>query len=59
MFWIVLWLYVVGALNDLFSAVNAGADLKKTRTHIDIALWPITVPFWMIVAVIYGDEVED
>lgn len=44
MIWVLLWFYIMGALNEfLFASVN-GVDLSRWQNHVMVALWPITVP---------------
>ena len=50
MFWLFLYVYFIGTVNDIMFAISHEADLKNWRTHVSIAFWPITVP----VAIVYS-----
>jgi len=56
MIWFLLYLYVVGVLNDFMFAISNDADLKDWRVHVNIAAWPITVPAALIIASMSKDE---
>jgi hypothetical protein len=57
--WVFLYLYVIGTINDLMFAVNAEADLKDWKTHVGIALWPITVPAAIVVGIYEARKESD
>jgi hypothetical protein len=44
MIWVLLYIYVIGTINDLMFAVIADADMSDWKTHVTIAFWPISVP---------------
>lgn len=50
MIWILLWLYIMGTLNEFLFAIAAGVDVNRWQSHMLIALWPITVPASMLLA---------
>lgn len=54
--WLLLYVYVIGALNDLMYATNHDADLKDWRVYLNIAAWPITVPLAIVWAMFMPDE---
>lgn len=57
MIWALLYLYLIGVLNDFMFAVSSeDADLKDWRTHVNIALWPISVPAAVVVALFMKGE---
>ena len=57
MIWALLYLYLVGVLNDFMFAVSSeDANLSDWKTHVNIALWPISVPAAMVVATFMKDE---
>ena len=57
MIWILLYVYLVGVLNDFMFAVSSeDADLSDWRVHVNIALWPISVPASIVVALFMKDE---
>lgn len=57
MIWILLYVYVIGTLNDfMFAVVSEDVDLSDWRVHVNIAAWPITVPAAIIVATFFKDE---
>ena len=45
MFWILLYLYVIGVINDIMFAISCEADFSDWRVHASIAIWPISVPY--------------
>lgn len=59
MIWILFYLYVIGVVNDFMFAITAGADLGDWKTHVSIALWPLTVPAAIIIAFWPGQSLED
>lgn len=56
MIWVLLYLYVVGVINDFMFAIGNDADLKDWRVHANIAAWPITVPAALIIAMTMKGE---
>lgn len=44
MIWIILWLYIIGTVNEFLFAVTADVDTSRWQSHLAVALWPITVP---------------
>ena len=56
MIWVLLYLYVVGIINDFMFAVGNEADLTDWKVHANIAAWPITVPAALIIALTMKDE---
>lgn len=57
MIWVLLYLYLVGVLNDFMFAISSeDADLTDWKVHANIAAWPITVPAAVIVAMFMKGE---
>lgn len=56
MIWILLYVYLIGVLNDFMYAISLNADLKDWRIHANIALWPFSVPVAIIIAMFMEDE---
>ena len=56
MIWILLYVYLIGVLNDFMYAISLDADLTDWRVHANIALWPISVPVAVIIAMFVKDE---
>jgi hypothetical protein len=57
MIWVLLYLYLIGVLNDFMFAVSSeDVDLSDWKAHVNIAAWPITVPAAIIVALFFKDE---
>jgi|SanBayMetagenome_1026888.scaffolds.fasta_scaffold17643_3 hypothetical protein len=56
MIWVLLYIYVIGTLNDFMYAVNAEADLTDWKMHLNIAAWPITVPAAILVSIFSKEE---
>jgi len=54
MIWVLLYVYIIGTVNDFMMAIMNDADLSDWRTHASIALWPITVPLAIAVVVWEG-----
>lgn len=54
--WLLLYVYVIGVVNDFMYAVNYDANLKDWRVHVNIAAWPITVPLAVVWAMFVKDE---
>jgi hypothetical protein len=52
MFWLFLYLYLIGAFNDALFAHSSGADFKDWKTHVNVALWPLFVPAALIVSLV-------
>ena len=50
MVWIILWLYIIGTLNEFLFAMSVNVDIDRWQSHLLIALWPITVPASMLLA---------
>lgn len=50
MVWVILWLYIVGTMNELLFAFTTDVDTTRWQNHVVIALWPITVPLAMLTA---------
>lgn len=48
MIWLLLYVYIIGTINDFMVAVMHDADLDDWKTHASIALWPITVPMAIV-----------
>lgn len=48
MIWVLLWLYIIGTVNEFLFAVAADVDVGRWQSHVIIALWPITVPAAML-----------
>lgn len=55
MFWLFLYIYVIGTLNDAMFAISNDADFSDWRIHVSIALWPITVPMALVAAMFMKD----
>jgi hypothetical protein len=55
MFWLFLYVYIIGTINDLMFAIHNEVDLKDWRTHVHVALWPLSVPLAIIVALFIRD----
>lgn len=56
MIWVLLYLYVIGTINDLMYALSHEADMSDWKMHLNIAAWPITVPAAVIVAILTKDD---
>jgi hypothetical protein len=56
MIWVLLYVYLIGVLNDFLYASSVEADLTDWKMHVNIAAWPITVPAAIIVAAFFKDE---
>jgi len=56
MIWLLLYVYLIGVLNDFMYAMSSEADLKDWKMHVNIAAWPITVPAALIVAMFMKEE---
>lgn len=56
MIWVLLYIYVIGTLNDFMYALSHEADLSDWKMHVNIAAWPITVPAALLVAMFVKDE---
>lgn len=56
MIWVLLYVYVIGTLNDFMYALNSEADLSDWKMHLNIAAWPISVPAALIVSMFLKDE---
>lgn len=57
MIWLLLYVYVIGVLNDfMFAVTSEDADLSDWKTHVNIALWPISVPAAVVVALFMKGE---
>ena len=56
MIWVLLYVYIIGTLNDFMYAVNAEADLTDWKMHLNIAAWPITVPAAILVSIFSKEE---
>lgn len=56
MFWIFLYVYVIGTLNDIMFAKFIDADFSDWRVHVSIALWPVTVPIALVGAMLEKDD---
>lgn len=56
MTWVLLYLYVIGVLNDFAYALSADADLKDWKVHVNIAAWPISVPLAIAYAIFTKDD---
>ena len=54
MIWVLLYVYIIGTVNDFMMAILNDADLSDWRTHVSIALWPITVPAAIAIVVWEG-----
>lgn len=53
MVWLFLYLYFVGAVNDLLMTyASEEVDMSDWATHVNILLWPITVPASIVIAII-------
>jgi len=48
MIWLLLYVYIMGTVNDFMIAVLHDADLDDWKIHASIALWPITVPMAIV-----------
>lgn len=55
MFWLFLYVYTIGTLNDIMFAITNNADFKDWRVHVSIALWPVTVPMALVSAYWHND----
>jgi hypothetical protein len=56
MFWLFLYVYTIGTLNDIMFAMSNDADFKDWRVHVSIAFWPITVPIALVAAFTEKDK---
>ena len=56
MIWVLLYVYIIGTINDFMMAVTSDADLSDWRTHVSIALWPFSVPLAIATAIWEGKD---
>lgn len=56
MIWVLLYVYVIGTINDLMYALSNDADMSDWKMHLNIAAWPITVPAAILVAIFTKDD---
>lgn len=56
MVWLLLYIYVIGTINDFMFAVIGDADFTDWKIHASIALWPITVPAAIIYTLWEGTD---
>lgn len=55
MIWVLLYVYIMGIVNDFMYAVSNDMDTRDWRVHLNIAAWPITVPLAVVYAIFHAE----
>jgi hypothetical protein len=53
MLWLVFYLWIAGAINDLvMTAYTEEVDMTDWKTHLNILAWPVTFPLALFAGII-------